>query len=208
MKKSFSQLNLLQKKLSNIGEKSWFDNFFTSKYRFIELKLPLYEYLRGKVFIEDIVDLYEEEEESIDISINQLIDILYIDFLSQIKKGVSFENMANYLVSKKQQYLSPPTSQKRIMKRVNTNLFTFKTVEEEVSITPEEESQHAYITLKIKEAALLRGEVFLHDLTPYLAGHSLQIEEVIIILYLDFIEKIKDKGNNLEVMKAIVNRLE
>lgn len=215
-KSSYSQLNLLQKKLSSIGEKGWFDIFFTSKYRYIELKIPHYDYLRGKVFIEDIIDLYEEEEEEVlNISINHLIDILYTDFLSKIKKGVTNDDknevnygvIANYLVSKQQKYFSLPVSQKRIMKRVNTNLFTFQTVEEEIPLKDDEEEQHVYLTLKIKDAALLRGEVFLHDLSPYLADHSIQIEDVIIILYMDFIEKIKENGNNLAVMKAIVNRL-
>lgn len=206
LKKSYSQLNLLQEKiLTSFEKKTWVDFFFTSKYRYLDLQFPFYDYLRGKVFIEDIKEVFDEEV-AFNFSINHLIDLLYTDFLTQIKKGVNYEDMASFLVDLKYKYLSPSITKKRVMKRVDTNLFSFETIEEEVPLSEEEQEKTVYITLRIKDSAILRGEIFLHDLSRYTADQSIQIEELIVILYTDFIAKIKDKGNNLDVMKAIINR--
>lgn len=203
MKKSYSQWNVLQERLSNQKD-SLLDFLFTSKYRYIEIKLPYYEYLRGEVFCQDLMDLFEEAPYT--FSVVSLMSILFEDFLTQIKKGTNYENMARFLVENKYKYLDPPKKETRVLKQVNTNLFSFETTEEEVAVK-EENSRTAYLTVKIRDKMLLRGEIFLHDLSPFLNKELLQIEELFAILYLDFIAKIKEKGNNVDVMKAILNRI-
>ncbi|MFE4525254.1 hypothetical protein ACFRCQ_24625 [Cytobacillus firmus] len=203
MKKSYSQWNVLQEKLNNQKD-SFLEYFFTSKYRYIEIKLPYYEYLRGEVFCQDFIDLFEEAPYT--FSVKSLMSIIFKDFLTQIKKGTNYESMARFLVENKYKYIDPPKKETRVLKQVNTNLFSFETNEEEVAVK-EENSRTAYLTIKIQDKMLLRGEIFLHDLSPFLHKEQLQIEELFAILYLDFIAKVKEKGNNVDVMKAILNRI-
>ncbi len=204
LKKSYSQWNVLQERLSNQKD-SLLDFLFTSKYRYIEIKLPYYEYLRGQVFCQDFMDLFDEAPYT--FSVVDLMSILFEDFLNQIKKGnTQYESMARFLVDNKYKYLEPPKKETRVLKKVNTNLFSFETTEEVMSVK-EEDSRKAYLTVKIRDKVLLRGEIFLHDLSPFLHKEQLQIEELFAILYLDFIAKIKEKGNNVDVMKAILNRI-
>jgi hypothetical protein len=59
----------------------------------------------------------------------------------------------------------------------------------------------------MKETEVLRGEILLNDLDPYLEGIELSIEDVISIVYLDFIESIKKEGNSIKVQKSILAHL-
>jgi len=85
LNKSFSRLSLLNEKMSN-SYKGLFQSFFSSK-KYINVKLPYYDYLRGQVFIQDLRDNYPEDM-SYSFDIGHLIHMLYMDFLHQIKRGV------------------------------------------------------------------------------------------------------------------------
>ncbi|MEY9870361.1 hypothetical protein ABIE66_005867 [Peribacillus sp. B2I2] len=49
-------------------------------------------------------------------------------------------------------------------------------------------------TLRIKESEIYRGEVFLHDISPYLIDVELTVEDLLVILFMDFLKRIKEKG--------------
>ncbi|WP_289318880.1 hypothetical protein [Peribacillus sp. NJ4] len=76
---------------------------------------------------------------------------------------------------------------------------------EEIEVTSEE--KRAEITLRIKESEIYRGEVFLHDISPYLM-EELKVEDLLVILFMDFLKRIKEKGNLSQAMKAILLNFE
>ncbi|MDQ7862312.1 hypothetical protein RCO48_18815 [Peribacillus frigoritolerans] len=56
------------------------------------------------------------------------------------------------------------------------------------------EEKRGEITLRIKELEIYRGEVFLHDISPYLMDEELKVEDLLVILFMDFLQRIKEKG--------------
>ncbi|MFJ7367548.1 hypothetical protein ACIQWQ_26130 [Peribacillus frigoritolerans] len=205
MKKSYSQFNLLSNKLlyGTKVKKGFFD-YFLPKYRYLQIEVPYYEFLRGEVFVEDMKDLFEEAPQN--LSLYHLIALLYFDFLEQVKKGAKFEQLCPFLISSKKKFLERPMIEKRVLKQVTTNLFSFEQREEEIEVTSEE--KRAEITLRIKESEIYRGEVFLHDISPYLMDEELKVEDLLVILFMDFLKRIKEKGNSSQAMKAILLNFE
>ncbi|MED4400308.1 hypothetical protein [Metabacillus fastidiosus] len=206
MKNSYSRYNLLSKVLKGSDEKkSWLDYFFSSKYCYLEISLPYYDFLRGKIFLQDLRDVFDKDVPLL-FDINNLFDLLYFDFLNQVKKGVNYSAIASFLLNRKYIYLSSPVIETQVMTEIKPNLFTLESVEEEEGDSDNSE-KYAYITLRIKSSVILRGEVFLHDLSPYMKEEDFTIEDLFTILYLDFIQKIKENGNNLKVMRSILSRV-
>jgi hypothetical protein len=204
LKKSYSQLGILKNKLlygSNI--KKSFLEYLMPQYRYLKIEVPYYEYLRGEVFVEDIKDLFEEAK---DLELYHLIVLLYFDFLEQVKKGAKYEQLCPFLVSNKKKYIERPLIQKRVIKQITPNLLTFEQKEEEMEVTSEE--KRAEITLRIKESEIYRGEIFLHDISPFLIDEELTVENLIVILFMDFLQRVKEKGNSTQVMKSILLNFE
>jgi len=206
LKKSYSGWNLLHNKLSGFNEgEGFFKTFFTNR-KYFTVKIPYYEYLRGNIFVNDIKDNFHDEVPfRFDLSI--LIYLLYDDFLSQIKRGAKPQQVANFLISGKQKYFQKKVTQKRIMKPLNHHVFEFETIEEEIEENQNAESKTAYMELRMRESEVLRGEVLIHDLGPFLGDIDITIEELIAITYLDFIENVKNEGNSLKVQKSILSHL-
>ena len=84
-------------------------------------------------------------------------------------------------------------------------MFEFETIIEEEEVKPQE-NQTACIVLRIRETELLRGEILLHDLFSN-TDFEISVEELISIVYLDFIEQIKNEGNSLKVQKSILTHI-
>ncbi|MFB5935555.1 hypothetical protein ACE8FZ_20050 [Peribacillus frigoritolerans] len=205
MKKSYSQFNLLSNKLLyGTKEKKGFFDYLLPKYRYLQIEVPYYEFLRGEVFVEDMKDLFEEAPQN--LSLYHLIALLYFDFLEQVKKGAKYDQICPFLISSKKKFLEGPMVQKRVLKQLTSNLFSFEQREEEIEVTSEE--KRAEITLRIKESEIYRGEVFLHDIYPYMRGEELTVEDLLVILFMDFLQSIKVKGNSSQIMKAILLNFE
>ncbi|MFD0051512.1 hypothetical protein ACFVHQ_19705 [Actinomycetes bacterium NPDC127524] len=204
MKKSYSSLNLLQQKLKGAAPKGFFEYIFSSR-KYLTLTVNYYDYLRGKVFVEDMLDMYEDVPSSFDIAV--LIHLLYDDFITQIRKGIDNKQIAGFLIAGKKEHLSNKKEQKRVLKALNQHIFAFETIEEDIVPENGDNEKEASITIRMKESEVLRGEVFLHDLSPYLMDEHITIEELITILYLDFINQIKENGNSTSIQKNILFHL-
>ncbi|USK62293.1 hypothetical protein [Peribacillus asahii] len=206
-KRSYSQFKLLSNKILQREEKRGFlDYLFKSEYRYFTIQLPYYDFLRGKVFIDDMIGLTEDTPE--DFSVYELICTLYMDFMQQVKKGsVSYQNIAGFLLQSKKKYLSAPTKEKRVMKQVKANLFSFEPVQEIVNVESEKEKE-TEVRVRLKEKFIYRGEVFLNDVAAFMNGELITFEELLIILYFDFIERVKANGNSIAVMRAIQNNFD
>ena len=98
--------------------------------------------------------------------------------------------------------------QKRVLKQVKPNLFSFIQREEEMEVTSEEQKeQQAEITLKMKESEIYRGEIFFYDISPYLMNEEITVENLLVILFMDFLQRIKEKGNSTqENLNIIFNK--
>jgi hypothetical protein len=198
----------LQERLSGFKEGKGFFQYFSTNRTYIQIKLPYYEYLRGKIFCEDLRSLYQDEV-PLHFDISTLLYMLYDDLLTQIKSGVAKnEQIAAYLVSGKKEYFRKHVQEKRIMKPITKYVFQFETVEEEyVEEQPSEKARNAYLELRMKQSELLRAEVLLHDLEPYMDGLDVSVEELIVIVFLNFIDTIKKEGNTVKVQKSILAHL-
>ena len=70
------------------------------------------------------------------------------------------------------------------------------------------EEKRAEITLRIKESEIYRGEIFLDYISPFLIDEELTVENLIVILFMDFLQRVKEKGNSTQVMKSILLNFE
>jgi hypothetical protein len=207
LKRSYSSLNLLQGRLSGVSESIGFFKYFFSSRKYLTVELPYYSYLRGNVFISDLRDNYKEEVPyAFDLS--TLIFLLYDDLMNQIKRGVADnKQIAQYLIAGKNKYFPKKTVEKRVLKPLTKHVFEYQTIEEEDDDEAPNEEKTAYLTIRMRESEILRGEVLLHDLDSYFSGEEITIEQVIAIVYLDFIENVRNNGNSLKVQKSILSHL-
>lgn len=197
----------MQERLFGNNQEGGFFSHFLSNRKYVSLTIPYYEYLRGIIFIEDLrSNLGEEVPPSFDIA--KLIWLLYDDFLTQVKRGgATHEQIAQYLISGMKKHNKVTKKEKRVMRSITSNLFEFETVEEETLETKEENDRNAYLTIRMRSSEVLRGEILLHDCEPFLKGIDISIEQVMAIVYLEFIETIKTQGNSLKVQKTILSHL-
>jgi hypothetical protein len=200
LKKSYSEHNLLQERLmGRFKPRSLFKYLITSR-KAISIKIPYYEYLRGRIFINDIKDIYGDEvPHSFDIL--ALICMLYDDFMDQMKRGGEHKLAAMYLLEGKMKLSAKSVQAKRELKALSSHIFSMEEVEIENEDTKDE--RHAYLEILMKEEEILRGEVLIHDLENYLDGQALSVEDIIVIRYVDFINKIKQEGNTQRAQNSI-----
>jgi hypothetical protein len=211
LKKSYSGLNLLQKKLSGVsGEYKNFIDFFLTNRKYLTLKIPYYDYLRGIIFLDDMRDNYGKEF-PLRLDIASLIFILFDDFLVQIKRGAKNQDIAAYLLEGIDKYFHTPKKEQRVMKALSKHLLQFETVAVEYESDHDEiqteKNKHAYLEIRIRETDVLRAEVLIHELHPFLSEATITVEELMTIIYLDFIETIKNDGNSENVQISLINRV-
>ncbi|WP_445506749.1 hypothetical protein [Niallia sp. 03190] len=206
MKKSYSEFNILQNKLTGAHrEKGLLQHFFSAR-KYLTIKLPYYSYLRGLIFIDDLKDNYPEEV-PFTFDTGHLLHMLYSDFMSQVKRGVKNEEVGAYLKESMAKYFPVKTVEKRVFKKLSNTLFQFEEVAELEEEVEDEEERTAYLDIRMRDKIILRGEVLIHDLAPFLDGVSITVEQLISIIYLDFIKTVQDNGNSSAIQGAIVSSI-
>ncbi|MDP5276100.1 hypothetical protein [Chengkuizengella axinellae] len=193
--KKFSRLNFLNKAI--IGDSGEVLNgLFSSKYAKLDIKLPEYDFKRGKVLVGDINRWLDTEDEK--LTITELINLLYENLLKDIitnKEHHFIENIAYTYMEKKRNY--PIFKKKEVLwpdqnhpyppsKPLNSN--------DRIIVIP----------IKILKESTLRGEVFLHDMYEAYSEFNVTLEEIITIHYIDVMSEIK-KGNNTIVRSILKN---
>lgn len=203
MKKSYSKLNILGDRLAGKGYKGIIDYFATNKQNVL-ISIAYYDYLRGKIFIDDMKENFSDVPFHFNVS--TLVFLLYTDFMSQVKKGAAeHKDIANFLLTGKKMHFHKKQKETRIMKNIGKNLFAFETEFEDEE--NEDEYQFADLHIKFRQSEILRGEILLHDLEEYLNGVTISFEDILIIRYLNFISEVKEKGNSINIQKAILNNI-
>lgn len=211
MKKSFSKLNLLSQDYIS-PFKSGLSKLFQLDLAKLTIILPYYDYLRGLVFIDDVKQVFEDEApEELDLA--ALLSLLHDDFLYHTQKGVrSHQETVNFLLNGKKTYLKKPKkNQKGNLKQVHLNTFIFVHEEDEDNVEEEieqPEEDNMVIEMVMRKAKIQRTEILLYDLSSYMDQDRITVEELITILYLDFIDRIKKGGNNEKIMRSIIKGVE
>lgn len=181
----------------------------------LSLKMKHVDLLRGIAFIDDIQDTYKEfYPDCVNMDIAELINILFRDFLRQIKNGNhDHQTVADFLLEGNLKYLQPlkrkpkkMESPQRKLNQISPYSFVFEDVEEEIEYE-EETDDLVYVDIAFKEKFINRIKILLYDIEPHLKGEHFTVEDVIVIRYLNFIERIRIEGNNPKVMDAIIRNL-
>ncbi|MFS1519572.1 hypothetical protein V1503_24400 [Bacillus sp. SCS-151] len=203
---SFSDFNLLKEKLHGSKKKGVWRLIPEPTYLYIDIKVPLIDYLRGDVLISDIKALNSESQH---VCLDKLISLLYLQFLNQIRKGFSLEKLGINLVNKIDEFREKnlKTINGEKLKQLTTNTWIFET-EETTDYFSQTEKKYAYLTIRIKRTEIYRGEVLLYDLSNVIEGIDFTVEDVIAMLYMDFIKKLTKEGNDEKVIRTIISSIE
>lgn len=208
MMKSFSKFNMLKEKMNEGRRKSLLDRVLEPKYKYLKIEVPYYDYLRGKVLLDDM-SIVVPNCPPIDISL--LVYLLYIQFLFQVRAGTELKVLSQNILSKMDSLdlLALPASRKKQQKLANVspNLFTLQEFEvvEERKIPKE---KIACITLRIKTSEIYRGEILLNDIFNLNSEYQFTVERIITMLYMDFIQMVKRVGNERRILQSIIHSME
>lgn len=213
MVKSFSKLDLLRSKFQGESKSLW-DILKEPGFKNIEIKIPYYDYLRGDVLIADMRKVLEKCP-SIDLA--KLIYLLYLQFLYQVRKGVTTANnrkqgldlstLGYKLISLKNECTPRKLVEKVRFEEFNEitpNTWVFEEHEEDIKRTRKNKPKFAYLTIRMKTEEIYRGEILLNDLSNINNEIDIEIEDLMAMLYIDFIKKIKQEGNDERIMQSIV----
>lgn len=179
----------------------------------LELKLKYVDILRGEAFVNDLRDTYiDVYPEANKFELIDLITLLYVDFVNQIKNGTySHQDAATFLVNGKRKYLDSikkPRLTRKKVQQVSLYSYILEDIEEEETEDDLDQEISAgdvvYLEIVFNTRENNRCKVFLYDIEPYLEGESLNVQDIIAIRYLNFIEQVRLEGNNSKVMKAIL----
>lgn len=202
MRKSYSSINILREYWTGTIENRGFFRSLLSKYRYIEVELPYYSYLRGEIFIDDLRDNFQDKI-PLTFDLGDLLKLLYDDFLIQVKKGAKHEQIARYLLNGYEKHIMENSFQSRNLSPITSDLIGMGGEEEQVEFEP----KFAVLTLRIKETDIYRGEILLADLKLFTGEIEFLVEHIIAIVYLDFIENVIKEGSSLKVQKNIVRHI-
>lgn len=180
----YSQYDLLGEEEELLEDRGFFLRLITSvrsnRLKF-EVRVPNDLFIRAEVLCDDIIQLRESDKQ---YTQSELIEHLFTDFLEMVRKHDSNVGaIYNRLRVRKQEL---PTVK-------DNPLFPSK------SFTT--------VTTKIHRDDVLRAEVLLKDLSYFEPRHKLDVEEVIEIVYLDFLLEYT-KGRRKDVIKEILEYLD
>lgn len=193
--KKFSQLDLIHNAVvSGAGEV--INRIFESKYATLYIKIPKYDYLRGKVLVSDINDLLDEDNKP--YTLEELFHLLFEDLLKQMAYGdllqnkqgsFDLETMATFFMSKKEEFFISQSRIEQAWVQETPNLFK---VEDRVI---SKKADIVEFPLRMFKKVALRGEVFLYDMAEVCPGFNLTLEESIAIHYCHVMKNVK-QGNH------------
>ncbi|QOK30079.1 hypothetical protein IIE26_27310 (plasmid) [Cytobacillus oceanisediminis] len=211
--KSFSRLGLLKNKFQEETQSFW-QIIKEPSNRYIEIEIPYYDYLRGNVLISDMKRVMDD---CLSIDLAKLIYLLYLQFLYQVRKGVTtvknkkqgfdLNTLGYKLISLRNDCVAPKLVEKvRVedFNQITPTTWVLEEREEEVEKPPRGKPKYAYLTIRMKTEEIYRGEILLNDLNHINEEVNFGVEELMAILYIDFINKIKQEGNDEKVMKSII----
>lgn len=134
--------------------------------------MPKYIYLRSVSFCDEV-----EEEVGGEFNVSDLARVLYDDFLEYVKNFKNDINEIHNIYSRlKARSLNP------------TRIIPFSTDEVYEGVIFKEHRGFELIKVKIEHKDALRGELLLRDMLEIYPEHGFILENVLEIIYYDFIE--------------------
>lgn len=143
------------------------------------------DFLRAEVFLDDLVAVSGEDVAALTLPV--LICLLYEDFLQEVRNTFDVEAMLQRLNEKRIQHFRKGCEADFDNIRMRSKWISYPLV--------------------MKRSLALRGEVFLHDLAMHSGSFEMTIDELLSILFMDFMGEVR-KGNQRKLMKLIISRLE
>ncbi|MFC5402334.1 hypothetical protein [Cohnella soli] len=177
------------------GSLTWSDLFTRSK-RLIRIQVRAEEidFSRAEVFIGDINK--KTKGTFSELTVEHLVHILYADFLIHIREqlneskvtadAITLEDTVQSLRMKRAAYF--PRSRK---KDPTGGLATPK--------------RWALLDVQFLRENIQRGEVFLYDAQTVFPEFSMEISELISILFVDFVAQLR-RGNQQKLINALIDR--
>lgn len=192
--KRYSNSNLLEKELTPRSRNSFFGRMLygidKAKTITVSLLVPMDIFVRAQVLCEDIEDMSNMEFTQAD-----LIDILYMDFLTYVQENPDHQKIFNMLV--------------QLERSSGKDLGIVRSKEGSIYEVIHEYRDKNMEELKVKFRGkfILRGEILLADLEHVFPNHGFMVENVLELLYCDFINNCR-QGNNKKAVKNILKTLE
>ncbi|MCK1995477.1 hypothetical protein MPH61_23425 [Peribacillus muralis] len=149
------------------------------------LSVPVSDFLRGQLFCDDISEAMEET-----ITQNHLISILIDDFLFDAKRCSNPYDLYNELVNKD-------------LQSIQVNTFDDKPITKHIN---KKAKRNKKLVCAITRKEALRLEVILSDIAELNPTRFFTVEDVLKIIYCDFILKYKT-GTLKNVLQKIIKRL-
>jgi hypothetical protein len=137
------------------------------KYTF-SFYVPKFLYMRSISFCEDVAAEIEER-----FTIDDLARVLYTDFLEYVKKTNDIHDIYKRLNARS---------------RAKTTIKPYSVEDTTPGIMFEEMRGFEIIETKIKHKMALKGEYLLHDMLEIYQEHTFTLEDILEIVYCDFID--------------------
>jgi hypothetical protein len=184
-KVKYSRYNLINKELSSSNELGFIDRLlsyltYERKYKF-QVSVPNDLYFRAEILCDDILQKRIEDKE---YTQGELAEHVFLDFIDEVRNHDSNVGAIYNKVNVRKQQL-PLVNDNPLLPSKSTTT----------------------IDVKIYRDDLLRAEVLLRDLSHFVPKHGLDVEELIEIVYLDFLLEY-EKGRRKNVIKEILEYLE
>ncbi|TVX85650.1 hypothetical protein FPZ44_24945 [Paenibacillus agilis] len=142
------------------------------------------DFQRAEIFLDDMYSLTGEDPDNL-ISVASLVQMLYEDFLLQIRSHYQTEEMIKRLLEKRS---------------VHHRHLTVESEEDWIDM------KWSALEIDMKRQLALRGEVFLQDLRLADSKFKMTLHELISILFWDFIIEVR-KGNQRNLIKLLLSRM-
>ncbi len=173
------------KEMALLEEKNPFkkilDSVLRSSMLSFKVTVPNDLYLRSDTLCDDITRLYDED---IDYSQCDLIVHIFEDFIEQIRRhDTNVGSIYNRLIVRRQQF--PLINNQPLLPNKSSNI----------------------VHTKIPREYVYRAEVLLSDLARFTPNHSLQVEDLVEIVYLDFLLEYQN-GRRTNVITEILEILD
>lgn len=163
-----------------------------SKEVYLYIKVPASLHFRAEILCEDIEELSDFEFKQ-----HNLIAFLYYDFLTYCKTNPNLDIIYNKLLH---------LESKNFPIRSYTNDTTKKNLTNLIKEVKTKKVDEKILEIRFHKKEVLRGEVLLADLYEIYPQHLFNLEQILELIYCDFIVKIK-RGEGEESLKSIVKSL-
>lgn len=190
--KKFNHLSLLQEAL-NGNHRGIIRNLFEPKHITLGLHFPRYYYLRGKILVDDVNELIDEQIPT--FTFEKLVQLLFEDILYLAKERSAFEMAKAF----KQFLLKKEKREEEAVQdlhQINEYQFEFRTQRKK------REEHYVFHPVSFHRKLLLRGEILIHDMIKALPELKITLQEVITLRYIDCMEQVEN--NNPIIIKNII----